>query len=121
MSKQKIHTAELYAEQVMSGEVLVCEFVRLAVERYYNDLEMALYHDMMSDIEKEGVTIEVETKNGTVMQINPKRKIAEGALSSAKMLATEFGMTPSSRSRVSAILNGNEQKDEFAEFEEVDE
>ena len=83
--------------------------------------EMALYHDMMSDIEKEGVTIEVETKNGTVIQINPKRKIAEGALSSAKMLATEFGMTPSSRSRVSAILNGNEQKDEFAEFEEVDE
>ena len=83
--------------------------------------EMALYHDMMSDIEKEGVTIEVVTKTGVVTQINPKRKIAEGALSSAKMLATEFGMTPSSRSRVSAILNGNEQKDEFAEFEEVDE
>ena len=42
MNKQKIHTAELYAEQVRSGEVLVCEFVRLAVERYYNDLDMAL-------------------------------------------------------------------------------
>ena len=83
--------------------------------------EMALYHDMMSDIEKEGVTIEVVTKNGVVTQINPKRKVAEGALASAKSLATEFGMTPSSRSRVSAILNGNEQKDEFAEFEEVDE
>ena len=83
--------------------------------------EMALYHDMMSDIEKEGVTIEVVTKTGVVTQINPKRKVAEGALASAKSLATEFGMTPSSRSRVSVILNGNEQKDEFAEFEEVDE
>lgn len=83
--------------------------------------EMALYHDMMTEIEREGVTIEVVTKTGVVTQINPKRKVAEGALASAKSLATEFGMTPSSRSRVSAILNGNEQKDEFAEFEEVDE
>ena len=83
--------------------------------------EMALYHDMMTEVEREGVTIEVVTKNGVVTQINPKRKVAEGALTSAKSLATEFGMTPSSRSRVSAILNGNEQKDEFAEFEEVDE
>lgn len=83
--------------------------------------EMALYHDMMTEVEREGVTIEVVTKNGVVTQINPKRKVAEGALASAKSLATEFGMTLSSRSRVSAILNGNEQKDEFAEFEEVDE
>ena len=83
--------------------------------------EMALYHDMMTEVEKEGVTIEVVTKTGVVTQINPKRKIAEGALSAAKMLATEFGMTPSSRSRVSAIMNDNEQKDEFAEFEEIDE
>ena len=83
--------------------------------------EMALYHDMMTEVEKEGVTIEIVTKTGVVTQINPKRKVAEGALASAKSLATEFGMTPSSRSRVSAILNGNEQKDEFAEFEEVDE
>ena len=83
--------------------------------------EMALYHDMMTEVEREGVTIEVVTKNGVVTQINPKRKVAEGALASAKSLATEFGMTPSSRSRVSAILNGNERKDEFAEFEEVDE
>ena len=76
---------------------------------------------MMSDIEKEGVTVEVETKAGFVTQINPKRKIAEGALAAAKSLAVEFGMTPSSRSRVAALLSGNEQKDEFAEFEEIDE
>ena len=83
--------------------------------------EMALYHDMMADIEKEGVTIEVMTKAGDVTQINPKRKVAEGALAAAKSLAVEFGMTPSSRSRVSAILNDNAPKDEFAEFEEIEE
>ena len=83
--------------------------------------EMALYHDMMAEIEKEGVTVEVETKAGFVTQINPKRKIAEGALAAARSLAVEFGMTPSSRSRVSAILNGNTPKDEFAEFEEIEE
>ena len=110
-------------------------FVVVATELMHNNLldvygvdmvvayarEMALYHDMMAEVEKEGATIEVVTKNGVVTQINPKRKVAEGALASAKSLATEFGMTPSSRSRVSAILNGNEQKDEFAEFEEIDE
>ena len=83
--------------------------------------EMALYHDMMAEIEKEGVTIEVMTKASVVTQINPKRKVAEGALAAAKSLAVEFGMTPSSRSRVSAILNDNTPKDEFAEFEEIDE
>ena len=83
--------------------------------------EIALYHDMMAEIEKEGVTIEVMTKTGVVTQINPKRKVAKGALAAAKSLAVEFGMTPSSRSRVAALLSGNEQKDEFAEFEEIDE
>ena len=82
---------------------------------------MALYLDMMADIVKEGVTIEVMTKSGVVSQIKPKRKVAEGALAAAKSLAVEFGMTQSSRSRVSAILNDNTPKDEFAEFEEIDE
>lgn len=36
------YPAELYAEQVRSGEILVCEYVRLAVERYYADLDRAL-------------------------------------------------------------------------------
>lgn len=42
MSKTKLHPAELYAQQVLGGDVLVCEFVILAVKRYYNDLENAL-------------------------------------------------------------------------------
>lgn len=42
MAAVKKYPAELYAEQVHSGEILVCEYVRLAVERYYADLDRAL-------------------------------------------------------------------------------
>ena len=42
MSNLKLHPAEIYAQQVLSGEVLVCEFVLLAIKRYYRDLDEAL-------------------------------------------------------------------------------
>ena len=83
--------------------------------------EMALYQDMMRDLEKEGMTVSIETKNGTVSQINPKRKIAESALSSAKSLAAEFGLSPASRARVLALIMDKAPKDDFADFEIIDE
>ncbi len=85
--------------------------------------EMALYTDLMRDIEKEGVTIEVPTKDGesTITVINPKRKVAESALASAKALASEFGISPASRARVAAMIAGVQKKDDFAEFEIIDE
>lgn len=52
--------------------------------------EMGLYNDMMRDIEKEGATISVETKSGSITQVNPKRKVAESALSAAKALARQI-------------------------------
>ena len=42
MAAVKKYPAEFYAEQVRSGAILVCEYVRLAVERYYADLDRAL-------------------------------------------------------------------------------
>lgn len=39
---RKLHIAEQYAEDVRSGKVVACEYVRLAVERYYADLDNAL-------------------------------------------------------------------------------
>lgn len=42
MAAVKKYPAELYAEQVRSGEILVCKYVRFAVERYYADLDSAL-------------------------------------------------------------------------------
>ena len=81
--------------------------------------EIGVYHDMMRETEKEGYTIEVMTKHGTTTVVNPKRKIAESALVNAKSLASEFGLTPSSRHCVAALLSGDTPKDDFAEFEEV--
>lgn len=81
--------------------------------------EMGLYHDMMREADRTGYTIDVETKFGTMTVINPKRKIAEGALNRAQSLAAEFGLTPASRSRVAALLSDDGPKDDFAEFEEV--
>ena len=81
--------------------------------------EMGLYHDMMRTVEKEGCTIEVVTKSGTTTVVNPKRKVAESALANAKSLASEFGLTPSSRHRVAALLSDDVPKDDFAEFEEI--
>ena len=74
---------------------------------------------MMRAVEKEGYTIEVATKSGTTTVVNPKRKVAESALANAKLLASEFGLTPSSRHRVVALLSDDVPKDDFAEFEEV--
>lgn len=42
MTAIKKYPAELYAEQVRGGAVLVCEYVQLAVKRYYRDLDNAL-------------------------------------------------------------------------------
>lgn len=81
--------------------------------------EMGLYHDTMRELEKEGYTIEVETKFGSTTMVNPKRKVAESALANSKAIAVEYGLTPSSRSRVAALLSNNPQKDDFADFEEV--
>lgn len=42
MNKQKKHSAEVYAEQVLTSEVLTCELVQLAVQRYFSDIDNAL-------------------------------------------------------------------------------
>lgn len=41
MAKTKLHPAEQYAQQVRNKEILTCELVQLAVQRYYRDLDNA--------------------------------------------------------------------------------
>ena len=81
---------------------------------------MGLYHDMMRAIEREGATVEIITRSGPATVVNPKRRIAEGALANARSLAAEFGLTPASRHRVAALLAEDAPKDDFAEFEEME-
>ena len=59
----------------------------------------------------------METKKGTTIIVNPKRKIAESALANVKMLAVEFGFTPASRSKVADLVSADKNKDDFADFE----
>ena len=42
MAETKLHPAETYAQQVRTGNILTCEFVQLAVDRYYRDMDNAL-------------------------------------------------------------------------------
>ena len=42
MAVTKQHPAEIYAQQVRTGNILTCEFVQLAVDRYYRDMDNAL-------------------------------------------------------------------------------
>lgn len=42
MNTNKTYPAEVYAEQVRDGAIVICEYVRLAVRRYYADLDDAL-------------------------------------------------------------------------------
>lgn len=107
---------EVVATELIHNRLLDLDGVDLVVA-YAR--EMGLYHDMMRAVEKEGYTIEVATKSGTTTVVNPKRKVAESALANAKSLASEFGLTPSSRHRVAALLSDDVPKDDFAEFEEV--
>lgn len=37
-----LHPAEIYAEEVRTGKVVTCEYVQLAVKRYFGDIENAL-------------------------------------------------------------------------------
>ena len=84
--------------------------------------EMGLYNDMMRDIEKEGATISVETKSGSITQVNPKRKVAERSLSAAKALASDFGLSPPSRARGLALVAGATAKPaDFADSEAIEE
>ena len=41
MANTKLHPAELYAQQVRDKQILTCELVQLAVQRYYRDLDNA--------------------------------------------------------------------------------
>ena len=42
MANTKLHPAEQYAHDVRDSKVTACEYVRLAVERYFADLDNAL-------------------------------------------------------------------------------
>lgn len=49
MTGLKKYPAEIYADQVRDGELIVCEYVRLAVGRYFSDLDKSLDYGWFFD------------------------------------------------------------------------
>jgi len=102
----KKYPAELYAEQVRSGEILVCEYVRLAVERYCADFDCALdkgrYFDKKAAlcaicfIEKlkhtKGEWAGTAVPTGTVATVRPVEYLRLDGLCKARAEANKFGL-----------------------------
>jgi P27 family predicted phage terminase small subunit len=101
-------TRTLMASRILSKVDL--QLLVAYCHEYSNYLEIMEKFD--TDIEEQIVTS--ITKSGSIKQINPLFKIAMASLDRAKIIGVEFGLTPSSRSKVN-ILFGNTQ-DPFQAF-----
>lgn len=81
--------------------------------------EMGMYVDLMNQVETEGYIIQEVGKFGVKQVVNPKRKVAETALSNAKAIASEYGFTPASRAKIAAMITDKPKGNEFDQFEEL--
>jgi P27 family predicted phage terminase small subunit len=85
---------------------------RTALEAYCS--EYALYRQAATLLEEHGLTF--ITKKGYVQQ-RPEVAIAQKALAAMRAFMTQFGMTPASRTKVSARME--EEESDFAKFLKV--
>lgn len=76
----------------------------------------AEYRDARDIVEKNEPTYVSLTKNGLMHRTRPEVAIASDAYRRVKTMMTEFGLTPSSRSRVSGVDGQGKQADPWAEF-----
>jgi P27 family predicted phage terminase small subunit len=82
----------------------------------------AEFWDARADVRKRGIQIDVtryDRKTGAAFYVtedNPSVRIASDAFKRMKTLLTEFGMTPSSRTRIS-VAPKVEEEDPFARYE----
>ena len=75
------------------------------------------YRALQDQVEREGATYEVPSTNGTpLVKANPVMAMLSDGQKRLKSLLTEFGMTPSARSR--ATVAGEIPHDPLAEFME---
>jgi len=74
---------------------------------------LAEYVSLRVIIEKKGRVYELLTPGGKVFRARPEVALASDAWRRAQRMLVEFGLTPASRSKVSA-LGGIEEKDPLA-------
>jgi P27 family predicted phage terminase small subunit len=120
--------SELQGREWRIYKVIASEFINKQLLETVNDAlvvmyakEMGLYFDSMEKLKQEGYVINVATKDGVARKINPLRRIANEAFTNANKLASDFGLSPASRIRIAAMMNGTKEqpKDEFSDFETI--
>lgn len=104
--------------QLLASKVLTPSDLQMLVaycQEYANYLEIMekFQPDKEGNLKEERI-VSTETKRGTFKQVNPLLKIAQSSLEKAKSIGVEFGLTPSSRSRVSPVKEQDE--DDFVKF-----
>jgi P27 family predicted phage terminase small subunit len=73
---------------------------------------LAEWAEARQAVHREGLVYETESESGSLMR-RPNPEVAQAA--DAMRMLTEFGLTPASRSKVSA-LGGDDGKDPFEEM-----
>jgi len=58
MAKQKLHPAEKYAHDIVSGRISACKYVRQAVDRYFRDLKSLPKQGFVFDKKKAAAVIQ---------------------------------------------------------------
>ena len=76
----------------------------------------AEYWDARADVAQNGTRLEVFDERGSKWLMNPSVNLSSDAFKRLKSMLVEFGMTPSSRSRISVKTKADEE-DPFAQFE----
>jgi len=79
----------------------------------------SLWMDAAADVQDRGMLLEFEkeSKAGlvyTAVEVNPHVKIAAKAFDQLRLMMIEFGMTPSSRTRVSTVPSGKKEPDPWS-------
>ena len=79
----------------------------------------ARWMDATADVQERGMLIEFEkeSKAGlvyTAVEVNPHVSIASKAFDQLRLMMIEFGMTPSSRTKVSTVSDGKKKADPWS-------
>lgn len=80
---------------------------------------IATISKMQKALDVEGYVIDVYDKDGNVIgaAVNPKQKVLKDAINTANTIGSQFGWSPTSRIRLTAMLTSEkENKDDFADF-----
>lgn len=82
-------------------------------------MKMAEVIECEKDIRKNGMYLEVYTKDGTKYIMNPSIPIMKDDIKVINTIGCSFGFTPASRKVIADKIDHKKEVDEFSDFEDV--